>query len=137
MLAIVNPLQSSLVKPRLKNRILIVEDEFRIAGFIQKGLQKHGFTTTTAEDGDQAILKAHSSDFDLLLLDLGLPGKDGWTVLRELRDRDQQFPIIIVTARDDEKDRAAGLEAGANDWMTKPFRFAELLARVLSHLGGS
>lgn len=137
MLAINNPLQSYLGEPRLKNRILVVEDESRIAAFLQKGLQKHGFTTVTAEDGNQAILMAQSGDFDILLLDLGLPGKDGWTVLRELRDQGKQFPIIIVTARDDERDRAAGLEAGANDYVTKPFRFAELLARVRLHLGGS
>lgn len=114
--------------------ILIVEDEARIATFLEKGLRKNGFTTAIAGDGNQASLMALSSNFDLLLLDLELPGKDGWTVLKELRDQGKQLPIIIVTARDDERDRATGLEAGANDYITKPFRFEELLARVQAQL---
>lgn len=114
----------------LMKNILIVEDEDRIAAFLEKGLQKNGFTTAIATDGYQAALMARSSNFDLLLLDLGLPGKDGWALLKELRNQGKQFPIIIVTARSDERDKAAGLEAGANDYVTKPFRFEELLARV-------
>ncbi len=137
MLTIFNQPQPSSNQPDLTNRILIVEDEFRIAAFLQKGLRKNGFATAIAEDGDQALLMTQSGDFDLLLLDLGLPGKDGWTVLKELRDQGKQFPIIIVTARNDERDRAAGLAAGANDYVTKPFRFQELLTRVRAHLSGS
>lgn len=134
MLATFSSLLPDSEELRLTKRILIVEDESRIAAFLQKGLKKYGFTTAIAEDGDQAILMAQSGDFDLLLLDLGLPGKDGWTVLRELRDQGKRFPVIIVTARDDERDRVAGLEAGANDYITKPFRFEELLARVRAQL---
>lgn len=114
--------------------ILIIEDEARIATFLEKGLRKNGFTTAVAADGNQASLMALSSNFDLLLLDLGLPGKDGWTVLKELRAQGKQLPIIIVTARGDERDKAAGLEAGADDYVTKPFRFEELLARVRAQL---
>ena len=112
------------------NRILIAEDEERIASFIEKGLRANGFTTTVASDGHQAIALARSGDFDLLILDLGLPGRDGTEVLRELREWDRQTPVVILTARDGLTDKVAGLEAGADDYVTKPFRFEELLARV-------
>jgi len=112
------------------NRILIVEDEERIASFIEKGLRANGFTTTVAADGDQAIGLARSGEFDLLILDLGLPGRDGSEVLRELRERDRRTPVLILSARDSLIDKVEGLEAGADDYVTKPFRFEELLARV-------
>jgi two-component system copper resistance phosphate regulon response regulator CusR len=112
------------------NRILIAEDEERISSFIEKGLRANGFTTTVAGDGHQAIALARSGDFDLLILDLGLPGRDGTDVLRELREWDRQTPVVILTARDGLTDKVAGLEAGADDYVTKPFRFEELLARV-------
>jgi DNA-binding response OmpR family regulator len=112
------------------NRILIAEDEERIASFIEKGLRANGFTTTVAGDGHAAIALARSGDFDLLILDLGLPGRDGTDVLRELREWDRQTPVVILTARDGLTDKVAGLEAGADDYVTKPFRFEELLARV-------
>ena len=112
------------------NRILIAEDEERIASFIEKGLRANGFTTTVAGDGHQALALARSGDFDLLILDLGLPGRDGTDVLRELREWDRQTPVVILTARDGLTDKVAGLEAGADDYVTKPFRFEELLARV-------
>ncbi len=112
------------------NRILIVEDEERIASFIEKGLRANGFTTTIATDGDQAIGLALSGEFDLLILDLGLPGRDGSEVLRELRERDRRTPVLILSARDSLIDKVEGLEAGADDYVTKPFRFEELLARV-------
>ncbi|PMB04684.1 response regulator [Fischerella thermalis CCMEE 5198] len=115
-------------------QILIVEDEVRLAAFIEKGLRKNGFTTIVAVDGEQAILMAESSDFDLLLLDLGLPVIDGFTVLCELRSRGEKRPIIIVTANNDERDKAAALTAGANDYITKPFSFKDLLTRVRVHL---
>ena len=112
------------------NRILIAEDEERIASFIEKGLRANGFTTTVAADGHEALALARSGDFDLMILDLGLPGRDGTDVLRELREWDRQTPVVILTARDGLTDKVAGLEAGADDYVTKPFRFEELLARV-------
>jgi two-component system, OmpR family, copper resistance phosphate regulon response regulator CusR len=112
------------------NRILIAEDEERIASFIEKGLRANGFTTTVASDGHEAFAWARSGEFDLMILDLGLPGRDGADVLRELREWDRQTPVVILTARDGLMDKVAGLEAGADDYVTKPFRFEELLARV-------
>ncbi len=112
------------------NRILIAEDEERIASFIEKGLRANGFTTTVAADGNHAVALARSGDFDLMILDLGLPGKDGADVLRELREWDRRTPVLILTARDGLTDKVAGLEGGADDYVTKPFRFEELLARV-------
>jgi DNA-binding response OmpR family regulator len=116
------------------NRILIAEDEPRLASFLEKGLRSNGFVTTVAEDGAKASLMARDDEFDLLVLDLGLPGKDGSVVLRELRAAGQRMPVIILTARDDVSDKVAGLEGGADDYVTKPFRFEELLARVRARL---
>jgi two-component system response regulator QseB len=116
------------------NRILIAEDEPRLALFLEKGLRANGFATTVAEDGAKASLMANDAEFDLLVLDLGLPGKDGTEVLRELRASGQRMPVIILTARDDVSDKVAGLEGGADDYVTKPFRFEELLARVRARL---
>jgi DNA-binding response OmpR family regulator len=112
------------------NRILIAEDEERIASFIDKGLTAAGFATTVVADGASAYEHARSSQFDLLVLDLGLPVRDGLTVLRQLRADRVEVPVIILTARDAVTDRVAGLEGGADDYMSKPFAFAELLARV-------
>jgi DNA-binding response OmpR family regulator len=109
------------------NRILIAEDEERLAAFLEKGLKANGFTTTTVADGERAAAVARDDDFDLLILDLGLPGKDGMDVLRELRAGGHRLPVLILSARDE---TVAGLELGADDYMTKPFRFDELLARV-------
>lgn len=111
-------------------QILIVEDEARIAAFIEKGLKAKGYNTTIAEDGESAIALALGCSFDLALLDLGLPGKDGLTILEEWRGQGVNFPVIILTARDDVMDKVAGLKGGADDYMTKPFSFAELLARI-------
>jgi two-component system response regulator QseB len=116
------------------NRILIAEDEPRLASFLEKGLRSNGFVTTVAADGAKASLMARDQEFDLLVLDLGLPGKDGTEVLRELRSSGQRMPVIILTARDDVGDKVAGLEGGADDYVTKPFRFEELLARVRARL---
>jgi DNA-binding response OmpR family regulator len=116
------------------NRILIAEDEPRLASFLEKGLRANGFVTTIAEDGAKASLMAQDDEFDLLVLDLGLPGKDGTQVLRELRSAGQRMPVIILTARDDVSDKVGGLEGGADDYVTKPFRFEELLARVRARL---
>jgi two-component system, OmpR family, copper resistance phosphate regulon response regulator CusR len=112
------------------NRILIAEDEDRIASFVEKGLRANGFVPTVAGDGDSALELARSGAFDLVVLDLGLPGRDGFTVLRLLREERVRTPVIILTARDTVGDTVAGLEGGADDYMTKPFRFEELLARV-------
>jgi two-component system, OmpR family, copper resistance phosphate regulon response regulator CusR len=112
------------------SKILIVEDETRIAAFIEKGLRANGFTTTVVGDGDTAQDYLMTGAFDLVVLDLGLPGKDGFSMLREVRGRHVTVPVIILTARDTVHDTVAGLEGGADDYMTKPFRFEELLARV-------
>jgi two-component system response regulator QseB len=116
------------------NRILIAEDEPRLASFLEKGLRSNGFVTSVAEDGMKASSMARDDEFDLLVLDLGLPGKDGTEVLRELRASGQRMPVIILTARDDVSDKVGGLEGGADDYVTKPFRFEELLARVRARL---
>ncbi|MFK4068039.1 response regulator transcription factor [Streptomyces sp. NPDC029674] len=112
------------------NRILIVEDEERIASFVEKGLRANGFTTSVVGDGESAYDYALTGGFDLIVLDIGLPGQDGFTVLRRLREARVTTPVIVLTARDSVRDTVAGLEGGADDWMTKPFRFEELLARV-------
>jgi DNA-binding response OmpR family regulator len=116
------------------NRVLIAEDEPRLSSFLEKGLRANGFVTTVVEDGAKAALMAQDDQFDLLVLDLGLPGKDGTRVLREVRACGHRMPVIILTARDDVSDKVAGLEGGADDYMTKPFRFEELLARVRARL---
>jgi DNA-binding response OmpR family regulator len=116
------------------NRILIAEDEPRLASFLEKGLRSNGFVTSVAEDGMKASAMARDDEFDLLVLDLGLPGKDGTEVLRDLRGSGQRMPVIILTARDDVSDKVGGLEGGADDYVTKPFRFEELLARVRARL---
>jgi DNA-binding response OmpR family regulator len=116
------------------SRILIAEDEPRIASFLEKGLRANGFTTTVTEDGRDALDLADSEDFDLLILDVGLPGRDGFSVLRELRARGRRLPVVILTARHSVEDTVAGLEGGADDYVPKPFRFEELLARVRARL---
>ena len=110
--------------------ILIAEDEPRIASFIEKGLKAKGFTTAVASDATSVVQMVFNDSFDLLLLDLGLPEKDGLVVLEELRGQGANLPIIILTARDDINDKIAGLEGGADDYITKPFRFEELVARI-------
>jgi len=112
------------------SRILIAEDEPRLASFLEKGLKANGFVTTVVEDGHIASLVARDDEFDLMLLDIGLPGMDGFHVLQEIRNRGQRLPVIFLTARDELDDKIAGLDGGADDYMTKPFRFEELLARV-------
>lgn len=111
-------------------RILIVEDEARIASFLEKGLKANGFTTTTAATGTDGLAFARSGEFDLVILDIGLPDIDGFSVLEELRGTDNRVPVVILTARDSVDDTVHGLEGGADDYVTKPFRFEELLARV-------
>jgi DNA-binding response OmpR family regulator len=112
------------------SRILIVEDEQRISSFIAKGLRSNGFTPTVVADGTTGLDYALTGEFDLVVLDLGLPGTDGFTVLRRMREAGSRVPVVILTARDSPADTVAGLEGGADDYMAKPFRFDELLARV-------
>ncbi|MBW4552379.1 MAG: response regulator transcription factor [Aphanocapsa sp. GSE-SYN-MK-11-07L] len=116
------------------NRILIAEDEPRIAAFVEKGLQAHGFAVSVATDSQQTLLIVEASTFDLLILDLGLPGQDGLQVLTQLRGEGETLPIIILSARDDIRDKVAGFERGADDYVTKPFRFEELLIRIKARL---
>lgn len=118
----------------IMNRILIAEDERRIAAFVEKGLQKHGFSTAIATNGEQAVQMVQNKRFDLLLLDIGLPIKDGWAVLEELHDRGKQIPTIIVSAREDVKEKIAIGQHGINDYVKKPFRFQDLLTRVQENL---
>lgn len=112
------------------NRILIAEDEERIASFLERGLRSNGFVTTTVSDGESAYSHAVHGDYDLLLLDIGLPLADGFTVLRRIREARVTLPVVILTARDSVPDTVAGLSSGADDYITKPFAFDELLARV-------
>ncbi|MFD0902795.1 response regulator transcription factor [Actinomadura sediminis] len=112
------------------NRILIAEDERRITSFLEKGLRSNGFTTSVVADGLSAYEHARTGEFDLMILDLGLPVQDGFTVLRRLRGERVTMPVIILTARDTVADTVAGLEGGADDYIAKPFAFEELLARV-------
>lgn len=121
----------------MMKQILIVEDETRIAAFIAKGLKAKGYNTTIVEDAETALAMPFSCQFDLALLDLGLPGQDGLTVLETWRGQGVSFPVIILTARDDVMDKVAGLKGGADDYMTKPFSFAELLARIEVRLKAS
>ena len=116
------------------SHILIVEDELRIVAFLEKGLRSNGFTTTRATSSDQATAIALESTIDLMLLDLGIPGQDGLALLRDLRGQGFQAPIIILTARDGIDDKISGFELGADDYMTKPFRFEELLVRIRARL---
>ena len=115
-------------------RLLLVEDEDRIASFVQKGLAAHGYTVERVATGSEASSRAPSREFDLLILDLGLPDADGLDVLRGWRDRGVQTPVLILSARGEVRDRVEGLELGADDYLTKPFAFDELLARVRARL---
>ena len=112
------------------SRILVAEDEPRIASFVAKGLSASGLVPEVAADGASALALALTDDYDLLVLDIGLPGMDGFEVLRRIRAAGNGIPIIILTARDSASDTIAGLEGGADDYMPKPFSFGELLARI-------
>jgi DNA-binding response OmpR family regulator len=118
------------------SRILIAEDEPRLSSFLSKGLRAAGYSTTICDNGLRAAALARDADFDLLILDLGLPGQDGFAVLRELRGRGEQMPVLVLTARDEIQDTVTGLDSGADDYVTKPFVFEELLARVRARLRG-
>jgi DNA-binding response OmpR family regulator len=111
-------------------KILVIEDSARMARSLKKGLSEECYTVDVASDGVDGLHLAKSGEYDLLLLDINLPDKDGITLIRELRQRRSDVPVIIVTARDDVRDRIEGLDAGADDYVTKPFAFEELLARI-------
>lgn len=112
------------------SRILIVEDEARIASFIAKGLKAAGFESEQAVSGTQAIVQLANGSFDLVILDLGLPQMDGFEVLEKVRSGGDEIPVIILTARTSVEDTVQGLSSGAQDYMSKPFRVEELIARV-------
>jgi two-component system copper resistance phosphate regulon response regulator CusR len=111
-------------------RILLVEDEARVAGFMARGLREQSYAVDIAADGEQAVYLASVNDYDVVLLDIMLPKKDGYVVCRELREAGSRVPILMLTARDRVDDRVSGLDAGADDYLAKPFEFKELLARI-------
>lgn len=117
------------------NRILIAEDDPRIVSFLEKGLQAAGFTTSHVRDGRSALEAMRGGDNDLVVLDIGLPLMDGFEVLTTARGSGITTPVVVLTARDSVDDTVLGLESGANDYLAKPFHFAELLARVRIRLG--
>jgi two-component system, OmpR family, copper resistance phosphate regulon response regulator CusR len=124
------PSQSDNPPRRTKVKILIVEDEPKTGDYLQQGLSEAGFTVELAVNGTDGLHLASEGDHDLLILDVMLPGMNGWQLLRSLRDKGRQVPVIFLTARDQVEDRVKGLELGADDYLVKPFSFAELLARV-------
>src|SRR5512133_711075 len=113
-------------------QILIIEDEAKTVDFLSKGLTENGYSVETARDGDTGLRMARAGQHDLILLDIMLPGRDGWSVIEELRKHGQKTPVLCLTARDAVSDRVRGLELGADDYRVKPFAFSELLARVRS-----
>jgi DNA-binding response OmpR family regulator len=115
-------------------RILIAEDDPLVSSFMEKRLRKAGYTTQVADDGHKATDLALSGEFDLVLLDMALPSREGVEVLQELRRRGSQIPVIVVTGRPEMRDAVASLGVGTADFVIKPFRFEELLARVRWHL---
>ncbi len=115
-------------------KALIVEDERKTAAFLAKGLHENGFVADVAEDGETALLLIRQSEYDIIILDVMLPGADGWSVMKDLRRRNDATPVLFLTARDAVADRVRGLEMGADDYLVKPFAFSELLARMRSIL---
>jgi two-component system, OmpR family, response regulator len=111
-------------------RILVVEDNPRIAGFLLKGLREEGYVVEVAEDGDTAFRRATAEGFDAAIVDVMIPGRTGVELVRDLREREVALPVLLLTARDHIEDKVAGLDAGADDYLTKPFEFSELTARL-------
>src|SRR6266581_3777411 len=115
-------------------RILLIEDEKKTAAYLAKGLGEAGFQVTTASDGEAGLDLALAKTFDLFIIDVMLPKRDGWSIVATLKRKDVRTPILVLTARDSVRDRVKGLELGADDYLVKPFAFSELLARVRSIL---
>lgn len=134
-----SPLDGQTSCPAIPLRILVVEDDKKVASFLEKGLREEGYSVDVSHDGTDGLLKAHVHDYDLVVLDIMLPGKSGLEIVGDLRSRESNVPVLLLTARDDQRDVVLGLDAGADDYLTKPFGFDELLARVRALLrrGGS
>src|SRR6267142_2878411 len=115
-------------------RILLIEDEKKTAAYLAKGLGEAGFEVTTASDGESGLDVALAKTFDLFIIDIMLPKRDGWSIVATLKRKEIRTPILLLTARDSVRDRVKGLELGADDYLVKPFAFSELLARVRSVL---
>jgi two-component system, OmpR family, copper resistance phosphate regulon response regulator CusR len=115
-------------------RILIVEDEIKTAAYLRKGLAEQGYAVDCSRKGTEGLECARQGHYDLVILDIMLPGRDGWSILSELRGNGERTPVLVLTARDAVADRVKGLELGADDYLVKPFAFSELLARVRSVL---
>jgi heavy metal response regulator len=111
-------------------RILVVEDEKKVASFIKRGLEEENFTVDTAHDGEEGLYMAETNPYDLILMDIMLPKMDGLAVIKELRKKEVRTPVLCLTAKDAVEDIVSGLDSGSDDYLTKPFAFAELLARV-------
>jgi two-component system copper resistance phosphate regulon response regulator CusR len=110
-------------------RILVIEDELKTAAYLKKGLEESGYAVDVANDGPQGLILAQEEEYDVIVLDVMLPGMDGWTVVKTLRST-RTTPVLFLTARDDVDDRVRGLELGADDYLVKPFGFRELVARI-------
>jgi two-component system copper resistance phosphate regulon response regulator CusR len=115
-------------------RILIVEDEKKTTAYLKKGLSENGFIVDVAEQGELGLRLARTANYDLVILDIMLPKRDGWSIITELRRNGKVTPVLFLTARDSVHDRVKGLELGADDYLVKPFAFSELLARIRSIL---
>ena len=113
-----------------KMRVLLVEDDIRIANFVAKGLRENSYAVDTARDGEAGLYQTAINDYDVIILDVMLPKKDGFAVCRELREKNIKTPVLMLTARDAVEDKITGLDLGADDYLTKPFAFNELLARI-------
>ena len=120
-------------------RVLIIEDDKKIASFIERGLREDGYAVDVANDGQEGLTNAHVYDYDALIVDIMLPNKNGYEIVRDLRNKGKHVPVLLLTARDSKEDIVRGLDAGADDYLTKPFSFDELLARLraLIRRGGS
>ncbi len=120
-------------------KVLVVEDDRKVAGFIEQGLREEGYVVDVAADGEEATMLAHVYDYDIILLDVVLPKKNGFQVATELRREGRNVPILMLTSRDSVEDVVRGLDSGADDYLPKPFHFDELLARIraLSRRGGA
>jgi two-component system, OmpR family, copper resistance phosphate regulon response regulator CusR len=111
-------------------RVLVVEDEQKVANALREGLEGERYDVVVERTGEAAFFRLNTEEFDAILLDLGLPGRDGLQILKAVRERGMKTPVLVLTARDSVQDRVAGLDSGADDYMVKPFAFAELVARI-------